>query len=143
MFIGDLSGGNPFLYAPDKSRPAINDFNQWQTTNRGTWQVSARHKIESVLRLGVPLRLPPQRVGDADSGSLGESNLSSEDSRRRPGRSRRPARLLIEAGTATEFLSYGPYAAAGAPTCIRSPRSSRTATSAFSLRQPDTTGSAG
>ena len=39
VFIGNLSGGNPFLYAPDKSRPAINDFNQWQTTNRGTWQV--------------------------------------------------------------------------------------------------------
>src|SRR5713101_4636549 len=31
---GSLSGGNPFLYAADKTRSAFNDFNQRQTTNR-------------------------------------------------------------------------------------------------------------
>ena len=141
VFIGNLSGGNPFLYAPDKSRPAINDFNQWQTTNRGTWQVSARHKID--LSYDWEYRCDCHRSVSA--------TLTPEASAERTYHPKIPAvtwtfpatnKLLIEAGTATEFLSYGPWPQAGTDLYTISALE-QNGNIRFLGTQPDTTGSGG
>jgi hypothetical protein len=105
---GSLAGGNPFVYRPDTSRPAFNDFNQWQTTNRGTWQVSARHKLD--LSYDWEYR--------CDCHRSVASTLTPEASAIRTYHPKIPtvtwtfpatSKLLIEAGTATEWLGYGPF----------------------------------
>ncbi len=107
-FIGDLSGGNPFLYAPDRSRPAINDFNQWVVTNRGTWQATERNKFE--FSYDWEYRCDCHRSVSA--------TLTPEAAAIRTYHPKIPTltwtfpatnRLLFEAGTATQWLGYGPW----------------------------------
>jgi hypothetical protein len=108
VFIGDLTAGNPFLYSADRSRPAFNDFNQWQTTSRGTWQVSERNKLE--ISYDWEYRCDCHRSVSA--------TLTPEASAIRTYHPKIPTvtwtfpatnKLLIEAGTATEWLGYGPW----------------------------------
>lgn len=108
QFIGDLSQGNPFLYAPDLSRPAFNDFNQWVITNRGTWQATQRNKIE--FSYDWEYRCDCHRSVSA--------TLTPEAAAIRTYHPKIPTvtwtfpatnRLLFEAGTATQWLGYGPF----------------------------------
>ena len=46
VVTGSLNGGNPFIYAPDRIRPAFNDFKQRQMTGRATWRASERNKFD-------------------------------------------------------------------------------------------------
>jgi hypothetical protein len=105
--LGNLSGGNPFIYAPDKSRPALNDFNQWITTSRGTIQLTQRNKLE--LSYDWEYR--------CDCHRSVSPTLTPEASGVRTYHPKIPtvtwtfpatSKLLFEAGTATEWLTYGP-----------------------------------
>jgi hypothetical protein len=106
--VGTLSAGNPFLYSTDRSRPAFNDFNQWQTTDRATWQVSARHKID--ISYDWEYR--------CDCHRSVSPTLTPEAAAIRTYHPKIPAitwtfpatsKLLFEAGTASEWLDYGPW----------------------------------
>jgi len=141
VFIGDLSRGNPFLYAADKSRPAFNDFNQWQTTNRATWQVAARHKLE--LSYDWEYRCDCHRSVSA--------TLTPEASAIRTYHPKIPAvtwtfpatnKLLFEAGTATEWLGYGPFPQPETDLYTISALE-QSGNIRFLGTQPDTTGSGG
>jgi hypothetical protein len=114
QYLGDLSGGNPFIYAPDKTRPAINDFNQWIWTSRGTFQLSPRNKLEASYDWEYR----------CDCHRSVSPNLTPEASGLRTYHPKIPTvtwtftatkRMLIEAGTATEMLNYGPAPQPGVP----------------------------
>lgn len=108
QFIGDLSHGNPFLYARDLGRPAFNDFEQWVWTSRGTWQATERNKFE--FSYDWEYR--------CDCHRSVSSTLTPEASAIRTYHPKIPtvtwtfpatSRLLVEAGTATQWLGYGPW----------------------------------
>jgi hypothetical protein len=107
QITGNLSGGNPFLYARDLSRPSFNDFKNWQTTNRATWQVTPRNKLD--FSYDWEYRCDCHRDLAA--------TLAPEAAAIRTYHPKIPAvtwtfpasnKLLIEAGTAFEWLLYGP-----------------------------------
>ena len=107
QITGSLANGNPFLYVTDKGRPSFNDFNNWQTTSRGTWQVSTRNKID--ISYDWEYRCDCHRDVIA--------TLAPEASAVRTYHPKIPTvnwtfpatnKLLVEAGTAFEWLAYGP-----------------------------------
>ena len=106
--VGNLANGNPFLYARDTSRPAFNDFNQWQTTTHATWQASNRNKID--ISYDWEYR--------CDCHRSVAPTLPPEASAIRTYHPKVPAvtwtfpatnRLLFSAGTATVLMDYGPF----------------------------------
>jgi carboxypeptidase family protein len=107
-FVGGLAGGNPFIYAPDKSRPAFNDFNQGQSTTRGTWQVSPRNKIEVSYdweyRCDCHRSISPTLTPEASAVRTYHPKIPTV-TWSFPATSR----LLFEAGTASIWLDYGPW----------------------------------
>jgi hypothetical protein len=108
QYIGNLSGGNPFMYAPDKSRPAYNDFNQWQMTSRATWQISPRNKLELSYdweyRCDCHRSIAPTLTPEASAIRTYHPKIPTVT-----WASPITNKLLFEAGTAIEWLDYGPF----------------------------------
>jgi hypothetical protein len=104
---GSLSGGNPFIYAPNTAKAAFNDFNQRQLTSRVTWRASTRNKFD--LSYDWEYR--------CDCHRSVAPTLTPEASAIRTYHPKIPAltwtfpatnKLLFEAGTATVYMDYAP-----------------------------------
>ena len=106
--VGNLTAGNPFLYAPDKSRAAFNDFNQWISTTRATWQASPRNKVEISYdweyRCDCHRSVAPTLTPEASAIRTYHPKIPTVT-----WTSPLTNKLLFEAGTAFIWLDYGPF----------------------------------
>jgi len=107
VVTGSLTGGNPFIYAPDKSRSAFNDFTQRQMTDRATWRASERNKFDLAFdweyRCDCHRSVAPTLTPEASAIRTYHPKITAL-TWTFPATSR----LLLEAGTATILLDYAP-----------------------------------
>src|SRR5262249_61915137 len=107
VVTGSLSGGNPFIYVPNTSKPAFNDFNQRQLTSRVTWRASNRNKFDLSYdweyRCDCHRSVSPTLTPEASAIRTYHPKITAL-TWTFPATSR----LLFEAGTATILLDYAP-----------------------------------